>query len=200
MKKQLIVTIGREFGSGGRNAGLELAKRLDLPMYDKDLLRHIAFEGKLDLERLTKYDEVPRKKILSRTVKDYNNSPEESVAKMQFDYLRKLAHKGESFIVVGRCAETVLAGNDGLISIFISADPADKITKTMREEQVTKEEAEEMIEKYNRQRKEYHNYYCNLKFGDSRNYDLCINASRLGFEDTIDMLEAYIKKRVEAWS
>ena len=188
-----IITIGRQFGSGGHVIAEELAGRFDLPLYDNNLLEHIAEEKEISHDGLKKYDEKPKNRLFSRTVRGYSNSMQENLANMQFDYLKKKAADGESFVVVGRCAETKLKDFPGLISFFILGDREKKAERVMQVYGVSKEEAIHMMEREDWERKTYHNYYCKGKWGDSRNYDFSINSSRLGIEGTIDILEGYVK-------
>ena len=116
---------------------------------------------------------------------------------MQFDFLRKKADEGESFVVVGRCAEEVLKGNKGLITIFILGDMDKKIERVMKYHDMTEKKAIKFIESQSKKRKAYHNYFCETKWGDSRNYEVCINSSKLGIDATVDLLERYIKQRIE---
>lgn len=196
MSKQVILSVGREFGSGGHFIGEGLAKRFSLDFYDNNLLEHIAEEENVSGEPLKKYDERPRNWLLSRTVRGYSNSMQENVANMQFDYLKNLAKEGKSFVIVGRCAESILKGCDGLISIFVLGDWETKRERIMRLYKLSQEDAEHMMSRKDWERKSYHNYYCKGKWGDSRNYDLSINSSRLGIEGTVDILEAYIRARL----
>lgn len=196
MEKQLIISVGREFGSGGHVIAEALAGRFGLPLYDYNLLREITIEKDLDLEELEKYDEQPKRPILYRTVRGYSNSPAENIAKMQFDFLRKKAAEGESFVVVGRCSETILKGNPGLITIFVLADMDEKIKRIMEIRGISEEKAIDVIKQHNKKRKAYHNNHSEVKWGDSRNYDLSVNSSKLGIERTTDMLEDYIKARI----
>ncbi len=193
----MIISVGREFGSGGHIIAERLAEKFALPLYDFNLLKEIASEKNLDTRHIKKYDELPRNFLSSRTVRGFSNSPEETIANMQFDYLRKKAAGGISFVVVGRCAEEVLKEYPGLISIFVLADMDWKIKRIAEYEKISEAEAENMIKKYNKKRKAYHNYYCQWKWGDSRNYDVSINSSKLGIEETADMLEMYINSRRE---
>ena len=119
MKKQLIISVGREFGSGGHVIAETLAKRFDLPLYDSNILESIAQERNVDAKTLHRYDEVPRNILFSRRVREYSTSAEENIAQMQFEYLKKKADEGESFIVVGRCAETVLGDRPNVISLLL---------------------------------------------------------------------------------
>lgn len=200
MEKQLIISVGREFGSGGHEIAERLAEKFELPLYDRNLLQEILTEkdlelGKTELEELARYDELTRNFLFSRTIRGYSNSPEENIASMQFEYLQKKAEKGESFVIVGRCAETVLKKYEGLVSIYILADMEAKIERVERMNGVSKMEAEVLIKRYDKERKSYHNYYCVHKWGDSRNYDICMNSSRLGIRGTADVLEDYIRAR-----
>lgn len=195
--ERVIISIGREFGSGGHVIAEALGKRFNLPLYDNNLLNEIAGEKNLQLKELEKYDETPRNRLFSRTVCGFSNSPEENIANMQFNYLRKKAIEGKSYIVVGRCAETILKDQKGLISIFILGDMEKKIERVMRIYNLSREEAERKICRHDKKRKAYHNYYCQGKWGDSRNYDLSINSSKMGIEATIDFLEEYIVRRMK---
>ena len=116
---------------------------------------------------------------------------------MQFDFLRKKAEEGASFVIVGRCAETILKGNPGLITIFVLGDMDAKIKRIAGLHLISRAEAERMIWRHDRKRKAYHNHYCEMKWGDSRNYDLCINSNKLGIERTTDTLEQYIRERMK---
>ena len=198
MDGQLIISVGREFGSGGHMIAQMLADRFSLPLYDRSLLYEIAEVKNLNIKDLEKYDEKPRMKFFSRNVNGYSNSPEENIAKIQFDYLRKKAEKGESFVIVGRCAEEVLKDFDCLVTVFILGDVDKKIERIARINNITESEAEAMIQQQNRKRKQYHNHYSKNKWGDSRNYEISVNSSKIGFEKTADIIEEYIKMKMEA--
>lgn len=202
MSEQLLISVGREFGSGGHEIAEKLAEKFGLPLYDRNLLREVVAEknldlGKTELEELERYDELTRNPWFSRTIRGYSNSPEENIASMQFEYLQRRAKQGESFVVVGRCAETVLNGYKGLVSIYILADMEAKLERVERMNGVSRLEAEVLIKRTDKERKSYHNYYCVHKWGDSRNYDICMNSSRLGISGTADVLEDYIRARMK---
>ena len=179
--RQVIIAVGREYGSGGHEIAKMIAERMNLPFYDRNLL--------------SEYDESPRRAFVSQTVRGYSNAPEDGLANMEFDYIRAMASRGDSFVIVGRCADAILAGNKGLITIFVTADDDRKIERISRILNVSEAEAARMIRAKNKKRKSYHNYYSDGKWGDSRYYDLLINSSRLGLEKTADVIEAYIKAR-----
>lgn len=196
MEKQLIISIGREFGSGGHAVAEELSRRFELPLYDSNLLEQIARENNQEQNAYEKYDEQPRNRIFYRTVRGYSNSPQENVANLQFEMLRKMADQGKSFVVTGRCSETVLKENPALVSIFVLGDISCKQKRVMDKYGLSAEEARQMMKREDRKRKSYHNYYCKGDWGDSRTYDITINSSRLGIAGTAEMLEAYIRERM----
>ncbi len=197
MSEQLIISIGREYGSGGHDIADELAKRFGLDVYDVNILREVAVEKNLDASLLEKYDEVPKRRFISRNVRGYSNSPEENIANIQFEFLQNKAKNGKSFVVVGRCSETILKDYKGLITIFVLADRDVKIERVSTIRKMSVAEAEATMNRHDRKRKEYHNYYCTGKWGDSRNYDISINSSKLGIDATVDYLESYIRARIE---
>ena len=197
MGKQTIIALSREYGSGGHEIAEKLSKRLNLPFYDRNLLDSIALEKNVSGIKLQQYDEKPRNRLLSRTIRGESNSPEEIIANMQFDYIKKKAHSGESFVIVGRCAEHVLKGYEGLITIFILGDIDARIKRVEDIRDVDAKEAEAIINRHDKKRKSYHNYHCDSRWGDSRGYDVTMNSTRLGVDATIDVLEDYIRRRME---
>ncbi len=194
--EQFIISVGREFGSGGRSIAEELGKRFGIPVYNRHLITEIAEKTGLAPEEIEKYNENPRTKILSRTVRGYSNSIEDNIAEMQFSFIREKAQSGESFVVLGRCSETKLKDFPALISLFVLADMDAKIKRIMELYSLSEDKAKALIDKKDRKRKRYHNYHCSGHWGDSRLYDLSINSSRLGIEGTVDCLEQYIRARI----
>ena len=194
--EQFIISVGREFGSGGRSIAEELGKRFGIPVYNRHLITEIAEKTGLAPEEIEKYNENPRTKILSRTVRGYSNSIEDNIAEMQFNFIREKAQSGESFVVLGRCSETKLKDFPALISLFVLADMDAKIKRIMELYSLSEDKAKALIDKKDRKRKRYHNYHCSGHWGDSRLYDLSINSSSLGIEGTVDCLEQYIRARI----
>lgn len=194
---QIIISVGREFGSGGRVIAEALAERFQIPIYDRHLITEIAEKTGLTSDEVEKYNEVPKARLMSRRVRGFSNSIEDNIAEMQFDFIEKKAASGESFVVVGRCSETKLKQYSGLISIFVLGDKSAKIARVMELYKMNENEAKSFIEKKDKKRKCYHNYHVGLHWGDSRLYDISINSTRLGIEGTIDYLEQYIKARME---
>ena len=200
MSDQIIIAIGREFGSGGHKIAKKLAEELGLNFYDRRMLDELAEKKNIRIEFLEKYDEEPRKLFGARSVdartKSYSNSIEEIIAEMQFEYIKEKADMGESFVIVGRCAEEVLKGRKGLISIFILGDFEDKVKRTMEKFGIDEKEAVIKNKRHDKTRKKYHNVHSEGKWGDSRTYDLCINSSKLGIDGTVDLLKKYIGERI----
>lgn len=188
---QLIISIGRESGSGGLEIAQTLAKRFGLPLYDKSILQNAAAAKGLDAKDLEQYDERPRSPLFYRSIKGFSNAPEDGVAQMQFDLLRRHAAAGESFVVLGRCAEEVLADREGLVSVFVRADLDFRVKRTPLPE----EEALDFIKHQDRQRRIYHDQHCKGDWGDAKCYDLVINSARLDIPGTVDILEQYILSR-----
>lgn len=197
MEKQLIISVGREFGSGGHVIAEQLSQKFSIPLYDDNLLSEIAQKKNVDGKELKKYDEVPKNIFFYRTVNGFSNSPEEQIANMQFGFLRKKAEQGDSFVVVGRCAEHVLKENSHLVSVFVLGDLSVKRSRIAKLHHISEDEAERMMRYRDKKRKSYHNFYCSGKWGDSRNYDISVNSSRLGIDRTAEMLFDYVRLRWE---
>lgn len=198
MKEQTIIAVGREFGSGGHEIAEKIARDLGLKFYDRNMLDEIAAGMNIQVEILDKYDEQPRNIFNSRRVGKFSNSMEEILAEIQFDLIRKKAEEGESFVIVGRCSDSVLRGMNGLITIFVSGDKGCKTKRIMRKYRLNETDAIIKMERHDRKRKKYHNRYSDGKWGDSRYYDICINSSPLEIDRTVDVLEYYIDERTSA--
>lgn len=197
-RNNLIITIGREFGSGGHIIGELLAEHYGIQLFDRDLLKMVSEENDIDYEELESYEERPVNIFLSRTVNGFSSSLQDAIAHLEFDFIKEHADLGESFVVVGRCAEEVLKDYDNAIKIFVLGDYEAKVLQIMNQFDLTEEEAIDMIRDVDRKRKSYHNHYCETKWGDSRNYDISINSSRFGIEGTAEFLKTYIDLRLAA--
>lgn len=196
MKDQIIVSIGREYGSAGLEIAKELSKKLEIPLYDRKLLDELAHPREVDSNHYEKFDEKPRKFLFSRTVKGHSNSPEDNLAELQFALIKSKAADGDSFVIVGRCSDHILKDYPGLISIFIrSDDMSNKIKYIMRTYNLNEKKAKKAIECNDKKRSKYYKYYTGGKiWGVSKNYDLCINSSALGIQGTIDLLYDFIQQ------
>lgn len=191
-QNQIIVTLGREHGSGGHFIAQCLAEDLGIKLYDKDII-----EGVVDLgysrEFVEKMDEKPINHLLWRRIGEFSNSPEEIIAEKVFEYIRQIADTGESFVIVGRCAESVLRSYPHVISTFITGDRKDKIERIERVLNMSEAEAIDRMRRVDFKRKQYHNHYSDFKWGDSRGYDVLINSSRLGIDNTAACLAEYVR-------
>lgn len=197
MEKQLIIAISREFGSCGHEIAEIVAKDLNLPLYDRSLLDHIAAEKGYALDALHQYDEQRKKVFISRTVRGYSNSIPNAVAKVQFDYMRELADSGKSFVIVGRCAEVILSDRPGLFSVFILADKDAKQKHVMEKYHLNSVDALSKMKRHDINRRAYHNEYSKTKWGDARGYDLCINSLRLGIHESAALIEYYVQQKMK---
>ena len=197
MKKQIIVAIGREHGSGGHYIADLIARELGVKLYDKASIEKEITSGGYSEELVSEMDEKPVNFFASRRIGRFSNSLEVNVAEKTFAMLRSKAAEGESFVVIGRCGEQVLENNPNCISIFICGDPQFKLNRVMNKLGLNAEQAIEEIRNVNRSRKNYHNYYCDTKWGDARGYDLTVKSNVLGCERTVEMLVGYIRSFME---
>ena len=197
MKKQIIVAIGREHGSGGHYIADLIARELGVKLYDKASIEKEITSGGYSEELVSEMDEKPVNFFASRRIGRFSNSLEVNVAEKTFAMLRSKAAEGESFVVIGRCGEQVLENNPNCISIFICGDPQFKLNRVMNKLGLNAGQAIEEIRNVDRSRKNYHNYYCDTKWGDARGYDLTVKSNVLGCERTAEMLVGYIRSFME---
>lgn len=195
MGKQLIITVGREFGSGGHIIAAKLAEHFGIQLLDSNILAEVAKKSNASEEYLKKYDESARNLFFSRTVNGFSNSPEEIIAQMQFDYIKHKADAGESFVVIGRCADYILRENPALVRVFVLGDTEAKIKRTAEREGISEEKAKIRMEQADKRRKYFHNTHSEDKWGDSRSYDITVNSSKLGLDSTAELLIKYIELR-----
>lgn len=193
MGKQLIITVGREFGSGGHIIAVKLAEHFGIQLLDSNILAEVAKKSNASEEYLKKYDESARNLFFSRTVNGFSNSPEEIIAQMQFDYIKQKSDSGESFVVIGRCSDYILRGNPGLVRVFILGDEEAKVKRVMERESLSEDKARGLMEQSDKRRKYFHNTHSDNKWGDSRSYDITVNSSKLGLEGTSELIVKYIE-------
>lgn len=194
MNKQIIISIGREYGSAGHEIGKKLAEKLDIPFYDRNLLEEIASNKNVDVDTLTAYDEKPHLGFFNRTVRGYTNSPETNIAELQFALLKSKAADEDSFVVVGRCSDQIFKGIAPTISVFIQADKADKVKRIRDLYNLSEKHALLKMANHDRKRKLYHNHFFKDTWGVAKSYDLVINSSRLGIGGTVDLICAYVEQ------
>jgi len=193
--KQLIISVGREFGSAGHVIAEKLAEHFGLPYYDKNFLKEVLDDKGIQDSEMHQYDEKHKRLGIYRAIRGMDSSPEAVIANMQFDFLKKKAENGESFVIVGRCSESVLKDYPALVSIFVLGDKQEKIDRIMKHHNLSPKKADALRMEMDAKRKKYHNNHCETKWGDSRNYDISINSSKLGIEETMNILIDYIEAR-----
>ena len=198
-----VITIGRQFGSGGREIGEKLSKAYGINYYDRELLTRAAKESGFCEEILQNHDERPTNSFLYNLVIDtysfgYNSSSfvdmpiSQKVFLAQFDTIKKVAEEGPC-VIVGRCADYALEGRDNVINLFIYADEDFKIRRVMDIYDLDENKARDMINKKDKQRQSYYNYYINRKWGKADTYDLCINSSVLGIDGSVKLIKQFVE-------
>lgn len=204
MSKDIVITIGRQFGSNGREIGKLVAQKLGIPFYDKDIIKHIAAESGLSHEILNDYDEKPTNSFLyslslgaygygSGVASAIDMPMSDKIFILQSDVIKNLASKG-SCVIVGRCAESILKDSTPLLSVFIHADFEKRVTRVCEEQKIPRDKAAELVRKTDKKRASYHNYYSELKWGAATSYDICIN-SAIGDENAAKLIiDCYLVK------
>ena len=194
-----IYTIGREFGSGGREVGEKLAAKLGIKLYDKELLQQAAKDSGFCEEIFENHDEKPTNSFLYSLVMDtysvsgYSAAPfldmplNHKVFLAQFETIKKIAEK-ESCVIVGRCADYALSDNPDCINVFIHADMDIRIKNVSKNLNITENKARDIINKTDKQRSRYYNYYTIKKWGDSKSYNLSLDAGKLGTDNCVEMI------------
>lgn len=202
MKTNTIITIGRQYGSAGREIGYRLADNLGIKLYDKEMLARAAKESGICEEIFETHDEKPTNSFLYSLVMDtysmgytgntYTDMPiNHKVFLAQFDAIKKIADEGPC-ILVGRCADYALESYDNVLSVFIHADLDARIRRIARIYDLPDNKAKDTIIKTDKKRASYYNYYTNKRWSDAESYELCLNSAALGIEGTAKIIEQYI--------
>ena len=203
MKKKIIVTIGREFGSGGRIIGKKLAEALGIAFYDKELIHLASKESGISGEFFEKSDEKKSSNLMKAfalgfsvdsTLYQYDNYlSDESFFQIQADVIRQVADEG-SCVIVGRCADYILRENSACINIFVNASEEDRLVAIMKDKEVDEKEAKEIMRKTDKSRASYYNYYTDKTWGASQSYDLCVNSSVHGIDRTVAFILSFVEE------
>lgn len=207
MSNQKIVTIGRQFGSGGHEIGNALAQRLNIPLYDQNLVKMAAEQLKISPETVAAVDE----RELDRFLSSYMNLPggytsyymgdveftpplSVQVQEVQSELIRRLAERGPC-IFVGRCADYLLRDNPNCLNVFICAAKEDRIRRIAEKYDLSEKKAADKIKRIDRERKYYYETCTGQEWGSTSSHQILLNVSMLGMEKTVDLLEAlYMKK------
>ncbi|GAA6492238.1 cytidylate kinase-like family protein [Candidatus Bariatricus faecipullorum] len=200
-----IITIGRQYGSAGREIGKKLAEEYGIQLYDKEMLDRAAKESGICQELFEHHDEKPTNSFLYSLVMDtysmgyssgvYNDMPlNHKIFLAQFDAIKKIADEGPC-VLVGRCADYALESYSNVMSVFIHADMNARIRRIARIYDLTDAKAKDRIQKMDKQRSSYYYYYTNKKWGDIDSYDFSLCSSELGIDGTVKALKALIEIR-----
>lgn len=202
-KTKTIITIGRQFGSAGREIGRKVAKDLGIKLYDREMLDRAAKESGICQELFETHDEKPTNSFLYSLVMDtyslgyssgsYTDMPiNHKVFLAQFDAIKKIADEGPC-ILVGRCADYALEEYDNVLSLFIHADLDTRIRRIARIYDLSDSKAKDMINKTDKKRASYYNYYTNKKWSSADSYHVCLSSSLLGIEGTAEAIEHLVE-------
>ncbi len=199
----MIITIGRQYGSGGRRLAQMLSEHFNIPLYDKDLINRVSEETGIAGEFFKKVDEQPSDSFFSMFLNSfsYGNSCncEDSVLSgnslfcMQSKVIRNIAAEGDC-IFVGRCADYILRDRDDVLSIFVTADLEDRIKRVAEYEGISEQSAKDVIEKADKSRAAYYNFYTEKRWGRGSSYDICLNSSKISLEQCMDIITQILNK------
>ena len=201
--EKIIINIGRQIGSGGRIIAKHLAEEFNCKFYDKEILNLAAQESGFSEEFFEQNDE--QKGFLKNLFhihlpligggNFYNNTfSQESLYKFQSDAIHEAAQEGNC-VFVGRTADYILRDMKNVVNVFITANIDQRIQRVCKRQELTRNEARKFIKEHESERATYYNYYTGKKWGHSESYDLCINSSILGIEDTEKFIADFIRKR-----
>jgi cytidylate kinase len=199
MKKDIIITIGRQFGSGGRCLAEILGRKLGIPVYDNELITKAAQESGFSAEFFEQSDEKRHFFSFSSIfagsygTETENYMSDKGLFSIQCETIKNLAEQGPA-IMVGRCSDYVLRERGNTLDIFLTSPMDERVKRVAERQNLTEDKAREVVEKQDKKREEYYNYYTFGNWGVASNYDLCIDSSILGLEGTADMIIDFAKK------
>lgn len=207
MDNKYIITIARQFGSGGREIGKALADALGIPCYDKELISIAAKESGMDAEVFNNVDERATNSLLyslSMGLYSFGNSfsnngdlpVNDRLYILQHQIIKKLAEEGPC-VIVGRCADYVLKDRDDTLSVFIHADMEYRKKRAVEIHGVAKNRAEQIVNKTDKVRANYYSFYSGQKWGYAQNYDLCLDSSKLSTDQIVRIIKAYMEIKSE---
>ena len=200
----MIITIGREFGSGGKYVGERLAEELNMKLYDAELIERVSKEKNIDINLLNENDEKHKKSFwytlamasmsMSDSVNSLTELPDDDKYFIeQSKVIEEIADEGNA-IIIGRCSNVILRNRKNVVNIFIySSDEKFKMERKMEFQGLDEKKALKLMSKKDKERAAYYNYYTNEKWGSKDGYDLLIDSSKLGIENTVKLIKDYIK-------
>ena len=193
----MIITIGRQHGSSGREIARLLAEKLNYKCYDKEIVDEAANHSDFSRDLIDAVDEKRMSAFILHAGGyglNENFRLNMQVVSAQFDAMRNIADKGNC-IFVGRCADYILRDHDNLVSVFILGDMDERLKCLERRQGLDEAEAKKKIKEVDKDRSSFYRYYSDQTWGDAQNYDMCINSSKLGVEGTVQVILDYIKAR-----
>ena len=202
-KTNTIITIGREYGSAGRQIGYKVAEDLGIKLYDREMLERAAKESGICEELFETHDEKPTNSFLYSLVMDsysfgypsssYTDMPiNHKIFLAQFEAIKKIADEGPC-ILIGRCADYALENYSNVLSVFIHADTTKRAKRISRMYDMTESKAREMILRTDKKRGSYYNYYTNKKWSAVQSYDVCLDSGKLGIDGCVETIIEIIK-------
>ncbi len=194
-----IITIGRQFGSGGHEVGRRLAAELGLTLYDKELLKMVAQESNICEQVLEDYDEKPTGSLLYSIMMDIypsmnyvGNTLQQQVVQAQYDTIMKIGQKG-GCVIVGRAADYILRDNPRLTSVFIHASDEFRIKRITEYEHISDDKARDMIAKADKKRASFYNFQTEKRWGHAASYNLSVDTSQLGIDGCVTLIRRYLE-------
>ena len=193
----MIITITREYGSGGRYVAKLLAQKLGLKFYDKDLIEIISNESGLSAEYIEENEQNIHGNLLSSfNTRYFNNlSNDDNLFIAESKSIKKVAEKG-ACVIVGRCSNYILRDNKHVINVFLYSDDEHKVRRAVKYYGLKEKTALKEINRINRNREKHYNYYTHEEWRKFDNYDLCVNVDKLGVEKTAEFIEGMLKERI----
>ncbi len=198
MEKKVIISLGRQFGSGGRSLGKKLAEKLNIAYFDRELMDEIAKNSGMDLEYINKNDEQAPGffdyALIGRfgATRLFGSSQNFVILS---DTIRKIAAE-KSCLIVGRTADYILRNEPNLVKIFVHAPHTYRIKNVARRLGITPEEAENIIVRNDKERARFYDFFTDKTWGEAASYDLCVDISKLGEDGTVEFLTDYVKLRM----
>lgn len=196
--KKYVISVSRQFGCGAHEIATKLSEKLGVPYYDKEIIKRAAKDSGFDENLFLFYDEKPTRSFLYNisadgfsSVTNSGVSLEDKIFQYQFDTIRKFAEEG-SCIIVGRCSDYILKDTSGLLTVFLHAGDDFRRSRVTELYGVSEKDAGREIKAMDKKRARFHNFYCDNKWGDAAAYDLSIDVSRLGIDDTVELISDYI--------
>ena len=205
--EHIVVTIARQYGSGGKTVGEMYAKELGIPCYGMNLLKMASEESGINEQLFMQFDEKLRNNLLLRMTTDLYDGQvippghkdfvsAKNLFNWQAEVIKRLA-KSETCVIIGRAADYVLKDYPNVVSVFVHASPEFNLDRSMERNSMTTAEMEKFIASTDKYRSDFYKHYTGREWTDARNYDLCLNSGKLGFEKCVEEIKAYIKVRFE---